>query len=347
MFSQIFAFLLQPICTDMPVNKSFQIRVEILDELLSSPRRRKMQELMDDLNERLHQDGYSRIGRHTFYNDIGHLESKLGAPIKRATKADPFIYYSEKFSIKNIPIDEEDVSLLRQAIEILKKATDLNIINDIDNIVTKLENKVHTNVPNRTTMIAFEEHTKALGQEHLDDLFNAVLNKCALKIAYQPFGKEIREWIIHPYMLKEYRNRWYLIGKSSKGKIALSIALDRIKKISNCKEAFEENDVFDPNTYFNDIIGITFPNDKKIEKIIIKVSPESADYVLTKPIHKSQEVLKKYADGWVTVRLSLYINFELKAHLLSYGPYIEVIEPIILKNAMQDLYEKGMGVYKK
>ena len=61
------------------------------------------------------------------------------------------------FSAFNVPIDDEDVSLLRQAIEILKKATDLNIINDIDDIVTKLENKVHTNVPNRATMIAFEE----------------------------------------------------------------------------------------------------------------------------------------------------------------------------------------------
>jgi len=329
----------------MPLNKSFQIRVEILDELLGSPRRRKMQELMDDLNERLEEGGYSRIGRHTFYNDIAHLENKIGAPIKRATKSDPYIYYSEKFSIKNVPIDEEDVSLLRQAIEILKKATDLNIIKDIDDIVTKLENKVHTNVPNRTAMIAFEEHTKALGQEHLDDLFNAVLNKCAIKIAYQPFGKDIREWIIHPYMLKEYRNRWYIIGKRSKGNIALSIALDRIRKISNCIEAFEENDLFDPNTYFNDIIGVTFPEDKKLEKIIIKVSSESADYILTKPIHKSQEVLKRYADGSVKVQLSLYINFELKAHLLSYGPKIEVLEPVILRESIRDLYKQGEKLY--
>ncbi|RYX99627.1 WYL domain-containing protein, partial [bacterium] len=158
---------------------------------------------------------------------------------------------------------------------------------------------------------------------------------------------DIREWIIHPYMLKEYRNRWYIIGKRSSGNIALSIALDRIRKISNCIESFEENDLFDPNTYFNDIIGITFPEDKSLERIIIKVSSESADYILTKPIHKSQEVLKKYADGSIKVQLSLYINFEFKAHLLSYGPNIKVIEPVLLKTAIQDLYEKGVEVYKK
>ncbi len=329
----------------MPLNKSFQIRVEILDELLGSPRRRKMQELMDDLNERLEEGGYSRIGRHTFYNDIAHLENKIGAPIKRATKSDPYIYYSEKFSIKNVPIDEEDVGLLRQAIEILKKATDLNIIKDIDDIVTKLENKVHTNVPNRTTMIAFEEHTKALGQEHLDNLFNAVLNKCSLKIFYQPFGKEIREWIISPYMLKEYRNRWYVIGRRSGTNIAINIALDRIKRISNCIEDFEENDLFDPNTYFNDLIGVTFPDEKVLEDVVIKVRKESADYVITKPIHKSQEVLKEYADGSVKVQMKMYINFELKAHLLSYGPRIEVVKPKNLRNSMLELYDEGRKIY--
>jgi predicted DNA-binding transcriptional regulator YafY len=329
----------------MPLNKSFQIRVEILDELLGSPRRRKMQELMYDLNERLEEGGYSRIGRHTFYNDIAHLENKIGAPIKRATKSDPYIYYSEKFSIKNVPIDEEDVGLLRQAIEILKKATDLNIIKDIDDIVTKLENKVHTNVPNRTTMIAFEEHTKALGQEHLDDLFNAVLNKCAIKITYQPFGKDIREWIFHPYMLKEYRNRWYVIGRITSTNYAINIALDRIKKLSNCKEVFQENDIFNPDTYFNDLIGVTFPKEKVLEEIIIKVNKESADYILSKPIHKSQQVLKEYADGSIKVQFQLYVNFEMQALLLSYGPNIEVIAPENLRQAISNLFTLGKENY--
>ncbi|RZK24324.1 MAG: WYL domain-containing protein [Flavobacterium sp.] len=329
----------------MPKNKNFQLRIEILDELLSSLRRRNMLELMDILNERLVEEGESRISRRTFYDDLNYLENKLGAPIKRATKVDPLIYYFEKFSIKNVPIDEEDVSLLRQAIEILKKATDLNIIKDIDDIVTKLENKVHTNVPNRTTMIAFEEHTKALGQEHLDDLFNAVLNKCALKISYQPFGKEIREWIIHPYLLKEYRNRWYVIGRISGAAFPVHLALDRIKKLSNCMDSFEENNLFDPNTYFNDLIGVSYPDNKVLETIILKVSKESADYILTKPIHRSQQLLKKYADDSIKIQITLFINFELKAHLLSYGPKLEVLEPESLRLTLKHLYNQGHELY--
>lgn len=306
-----------------------------------------MLELMELLNERIVEEGETRISRRTFYDDLNYLENKLGAPIKRATKADPSIYYYEKFSIKNVPIDEEDVSLLRQAIEILKKATDLNIIKDIDDIVTKLENKVHTNVPNRTTMIAFEEHTKANGQEHLDDLFNAVLNKCALKIGYQPFGKDIREWTIHPYLLKEYRNRWYVIGRISGAPFPVHLALDRIKKLSNCKDSFEENDLFDPNTYFNDLIGVSYPDNRVLETIILKIKKESADYIFTKPIHKSQQLLKTYADGSIKVEIALYINFELKAHLLSYGPNIEVLKPETLRNSISDLYTRGKELYKK
>jgi predicted DNA-binding transcriptional regulator YafY len=329
----------------MPVNKSFRIRVEILDELLGSLKKRTTEELMQDLNERLSDNGYKPISRKTFYNDLGYLESDLGAPIKRASKSDRFICYSEKFSIKNIPIDDEDVSLLRQAIEILKRATDLNIIKDIENIVSKLENKVHTNVPNNATMIAFEEHTKALGQEHLDNIFNAIVNKSAIKVKYKPFSKEVRDWLIHPYMLKEYRNRWFLIGKRSGSDSVINLALDRIQKINNSDDTYEENTLFDPDSYFNNVIGVTFPEERKLEKVILKVYKGAADYVMTKPIHKTQEVVKTYSDGSIQISLTLYINFELKSYLMSYGNGIEVIKPLSLRKEISALFEDCSRLY--
>lgn len=329
----------------MPSNKNFQVRIEILDELLSSPKKRKTQELMDELNKKLYDNGYSRIGRHTFFDDLAYLESKLGAPLKRATKSDPFICYSEKFSIKNIPIEEEDVNLLRQAIEILKKATDLNINQDIDEVVTRLENKVHTNLKDRGTIIAFEEHTKAIGQEHLDDLFNAIVTSSTVRIKYQPFAKDEKDWVVSPYMLKQYRNRWFLIGRVMGNKTPVNIALDRIKTLKNSKEPFEVNDLFDPDTYFNNLIGVSFPEEKKIETVIIQVSSSSANYILTKPIHKSQEVIQKFSDGSLKIAISVYLNYELKSHLLSYGPNIEVLEPSGLRNDIKSLFEQGISLY--
>ncbi|OLY90712.1 Predicted DNA-binding transcriptional regulator YafY, contains an HTH and WYL domains [Cnuella takakiae] len=329
----------------MPKNKNFQLRIEILDELLSSKRKRSIAELLDTLNNRLEASGNTAIGKRSLYDDLNYLENEKGAPIKRATKADPLIYYTEPFSIKNIPVPEEDVAYLRQAIEILKKATDLNIINDIENIVVKLENKVHTNIPNSTTMIAFEEHTKALGQEHLDDLFTAIRERCALKVIYKPFKKEARDWIIHPYMLKEYRNRWFLLCRYEGADHLMTLALDRIQKISNCRNEFIDNVLFDPDTYFNNLIGVTLPEASAPETIKIAVSEESADYIITKPLHKSQRVISAAGDPMI-IKVELFVNFELKSYLLSYGPRIRVLAPAHLREEMAALYNEGAAHYQ-
>ncbi|RYE58022.1 MAG: WYL domain-containing protein, partial [Sphingobacteriales bacterium] len=330
----------------MPRNKNFELRITLLDELLGSPRKRTFDELLEALNEHLEDGGQSKVSRRTLFNDLNEMETKKGAPIVRPTKSQPYIYYGEKFSIKNVPIDEEDISQLKQAISILKKATDLAIIHDLEGIISKLENKIHTNVPDSTTMIAFEEHTRSSGQNYFDDLFNAIKGKCALKITYQPFGQEPKEWLVSPYMLKEYNNRWFLICKRLGNTYPTNIALDRIKKIGNCTDLFEMNTLFDPDTYFNNLIGVSFPEDKSLETILIKINPKSADYVLTKPIHRSQEVVKKYADGGLKVSVQLYVNFELRSHLLSYGPRIEIIEPLKLREDMKLLYGEGADIYK-
>src|SRR5580765_8244950 len=154
----------------MPSTKNFAQRIEVLDEILSGIKKYLFDDLLELLNFRLEDKGFKKVSRETVFGDLRFLREK-GAPINQYSKSNPYYYYTEKFSLKNVPIDAEDVSLLRQAIDILKKATGISIINDIDAIVTRLENKVHTNVLSSVSMIAFEEHTQALGQEHIDNLF--------------------------------------------------------------------------------------------------------------------------------------------------------------------------------
>jgi predicted DNA-binding transcriptional regulator YafY len=328
----------------MPITKNILTRIEILDELLNSPQKRTINDLLKAVNKRLKQLDYEEVSKKTLQNDLSYLQRK-GAPVKRGSKKDPFIFYEESFSIKNVPISEEDISYLKKAIHILKKATDLNIINDVEEIVSRLENKIHTSVPAGATIIAFEQHTQAIGEEHIDNLFTAIQSKCSLKIAYQPFGKPLEAIIIHPYMLKEYRNRWFLLGQRE-GFASISVyALDRIKKVSNCKTEFKENPSFDPDKYFSNLIGVSLPNNSKVEEIVINVRKNAADYILTKPIHKTQEVVKEYADKSLRIRLFLHINYELKSTLLSYGPDIEVLAPASLRSLMQQSYAEGAKMY--
>lgn len=323
------------------------LRIEILDELLGGIKKRNYEELLDVLNEKLTEQGDRPVSLRTLQYDIANLAERKEAPIHRPDKKDVRVYYTEKFSLKTIPIDPEEVAILRNAVAILKKAANIHITKEVDEIISRLENRIHTNVADSNTMIAFEEHTEAGGKEYFEDLFNAIKEKSTIKLTYQPFGKEEREWLVHPYMLKEYRNRWFLIGRIGDSQKLSNIRLDSIKgKIKNTKEPFIENNLFDTETYFNNVIGVTIPAEQEPLAIIIKVAASSADYIRTKPIHKSQVITKENKDGSMRLELNLFNNYELKSTLMSYGPAVEVLKPDSLRNEMKTLYEDGVLKYK-
>lgn len=323
-------------------------RIEILDELLNSNKKRSYNELLDVLNKKLEANEEIAISERTLKYDISYLINEKLAPIHRPTKQDPHIYYTEKFSLKNIPVDEDDIASMKKAISILRKVTDIKLNSELDGIITKLENKVHTNVTDNKTIIAFEEHTQAKGREYFDEIFSAIHERSTLKISYQPFDKDAREWIIHPYMLKEFRNRWFLFARVGNNKVVSNLSLDRINgKIKNSSEPFLENDLFNPETYFNSLIGVTFPEDQKEpQDIIIIVYPELVNYIKTKPIHKNQTIIKEYRNDAIEVCVCLFINYELKSLLLSYGSGIEVTKPLTLREEMKNLFDQGSKMYE-
>lgn len=323
------------------------LRLEILDELLGSIKRRNYEDLLDALNEKLVEHGDKEVSLRTLQYDISDLINKKDAPIHRPDKKDDKVYYTEKFTLKDIPLDHDDISILKNAVAILRKATNIRLTKEVDEIISRLENRIHTNVPESSSMISFEEHTEAKGKEYFEELFTAIKEKCTVKLNYQPFGKEEREWLIHPYMLKEYRNRWFLIARIGNNNSLSNIRLDSIKgKIKNSKEPFLENDLFDPETYFNNVIGVTIPREQEPLDILIKVDASSADYIRTKPIHKSQIIKRENKDGSIQVELKLFNSYELKSTLMSYGPALEVMKPVVLRDEMKELFNKGAAIYK-
>ena len=72
-------------------------------------------------------------------------------------------------------------------------------------------------------------------------IFDAIICKQALKITYQPFNKPDKtEIIFSPYLLKEFRNRWFVFGKINEYSTITVLGLDRIKKIGNSNVIYDE-----------------------------------------------------------------------------------------------------------
>jgi predicted DNA-binding transcriptional regulator YafY len=330
----------------MPETRKPKDRAEILDELLSRGRWTGNQ-LLEKVNKKLADLDEKTINIRTLKRDLDYLDTKR-APLHRPVKGDMTYYYEEDFSIKNIPLESEEVRALKQAVAILRKVDNFQITKDLDLIVAKLENRIHTNVPDNQTIVQFEDHTFALGSNWYTDLFDAIREQNALSIVYQSYKHpEPKTYLVHPYLLKEFRNRWFLVGREGSSSRLLTLGLDRIKKIRMSDEKYRVNDLFDPETFYENVIGVSMDYDAKIQDIVVKINPVSAQHVESKPIHKKQEILKKEVDGSLIVKLHLIINYELKSILLGFGEGLEVLEPTSLRDEIRTQHEKSLSQYVK
>lgn len=334
----------------MPRNKNFTRRIEILDECL---RRRQKKWFIEDLlqvvNDKLDDKFGKQVSKRSLYDDLRYLQEEKDAPIKKYWEGQRVYYqYDDStYSVLNLPISDEEVGKLKDAVEILRQVNDFNLIDDVDMIVDKLEHTISTNLPDSISMIQFEKHTYSEGSKYIDDIFFAIKEKCVLKVTYQPFGVlEPQDWLVHPYLLKEYRNRWFLICRQDGTQRVTNLALDRIKRIKNSSLPFIENNLFDADTYYSCVVGVTFPEGEEPQDILLKVTGRQVYYVKTKPIHKSQEIVEESNDDTLVIKLRVINNYELQSVLLSYTPDIEVLRPISLRDQLKEKYLKVIELYR-
>lgn len=334
----------------MPDNKNFAYRIEIIDECLRNRLRKwTLQDLINAVNEKLEERYGKSASKRTVQDDIKYMKEEKGAPVEKSKEgAVTFFCYSDpNYSIKNLPIKEEEVNYLTDAISILRQVNDFKILDDVEEIVNKLQNTVSSNIEGSPAIIQFEKHTTALGTEYIDDIFSAIKEKTTLRVDYQPFkSKEPEQVIIHPYLLKEYRNRWFLIGRKGDAEVISNFALDRIKRVRNSNVIYIPNTLFDPDTYFKYLIGVTVPDGATIEEIDIKVAARQAPYVLTKPIHHTQHLVKEYESGDILIRLWLIANYELRSVLLSFGCDVEVLKPLTLRESIREVFQRALNNYE-
>ncbi|WP_332913299.1 WYL domain-containing protein [Algoriphagus boritolerans] len=134
-------------------------------------------------------------------------------------------------------------------------------------------------------------------------------------------------------MLKEFKNRWYLIGKSEDGQIQ-RFAFDRILEveISKVKKKGKGTD-FDLREYYNGVFGISNELDQPVEEVELIIGKLKAQYIKSMPFHSSQVVVSEREEG-VRVRLQVKINYDFVSEILSHGDEIIVVRPVKLKDAV-------------
>jgi predicted DNA-binding transcriptional regulator YafY len=321
----------------MPSNKNALIRYKYLDELLSDRHHYyDIHDLTEMCNERLYEDGFPEVTQRCIEKDIVFMqEAPFNADIERFRKGtrNCIRYADASFSIFNKELTDEECNLIREV---------LNTIGQFDGLANFewLESmKVGLGLKERPKIISFSNNPKLQNSNLLGVLFDHISNKVVIKLEYHRFTDNNRkEFIIHPYLLKQYNERWYLIGASDADDQMLTFAMDRIDKVTplpgmkfrKCKE--------DLTKRFKDVIGVTLYKNRDKEHILFWVSEQAKEYMKTKPIHESQicytnekeqELRQRFPrmTGGAFFSIDCIPNYELTRELTSFGKELIVLSP--------------------
>ena len=326
----------------MPVNRSQLIRMTTIDRCLQNRYRRwTLEDLIEACSEAIYEyEGRTEgVSRRTVQADIQLMRSdKLGyeAPIIVVDRK-YYTYADKNYSITNIPLSDNDVNTLQQAMDILRHFQVFSQFSPVTDIIDRLGDHIAVTTKQDIPAIHLEKNERLKGLEHVSTLYQYITKKKAITIRYKSFKADTpRNFNIAPYLLKEYRNRWFVVCYNYKGNDICNYALDRIISIEECKTIpFKENTFFDPEHYFDDVVGVTKDLKSKSQIVKLRIDSDQAPYVITKPLHISQEIVKQEDDGSIEITLNVVINLELEREILGFGNNIEVLQPRLLRHRIK------------
>lgn len=336
----------------MSINKLALIRYKTIDNCLKNRFRKwTLEDLIDECSEALYEfEGISDgVSKRTVQLDLQNMRSeKLGynAPIVVIDKK-YYTYEDKNYSITNSPLTHQDLGTLTEVLDVLKQFKGFSYFQELNSMVTKLEDKLYKQQNKGKSFIEFEKNDLLKGLDFIDPLHKMIISRSTIKITYQSFkAKAPNDIFLYPYLLKEYRNRWFVMGMNRKGKVLLNLALDRIISIQEVPdEPYIEAD-FDVHTYYNDSIGVSKMPNQRAQTIVMKIAPAHSPYIITKPMHGSQKILKEEEDGTI-FSINVVWNFELEREILGFGEHIIVLAPRRLRGIIKHRLNKNASLYLK
>lgn len=337
----------------MPTVKNAQIRFRIIDRCIRN--QYKPFPTKEDLRQACEENLFgSSHGEHisdsTIEKDLFAMRMDHDAPIKYSKREKGYYYEDPNFSLENIPLSEDDVDAIKFAANIFDQFKGVPVFKQFEYAIDKILDRVNIsqNIEDEAVnkYVQFESGVSMGGSEYLQPILEGIKEKRIITFDYQSFKSsksKIRR--VHPYLLKEYRNRWYVIGFSEDKGDIITYALDRIKDLQLTEDYFIEEKDFNSDDYFSYAMGIT---SGKGEPSLIRIEANEvlSKYLKSQPLHQSQTVLKEKKSGNVIFTYKLHITPELTMQLLSYGSEVKVLEPKSLVKKMTASAKEMLKLYK-
>ena len=314
----------------MANTKDYAMREMILDRCFSTGKEYTREELMAIVNKELEQRDMLPIrSRNTFSQDIIEMNEKLrkiygvyGIVFDDRHKKRYYRYRDGIDSIYNRELTAEEIERLHEVRSLLQGLRGMMEMDWLDQMTARFDQRA---MGANQTIASFEDGTAGDAKFFLS-LFDAIAHKQTMNIDYRRFGLDPKQRTIFPYYLKQYRRRWYLFAKILDHEFITCFSLDRVRSARINKEVEYRESTIDFNHYFDDIVGVTHPQDGVVEDVVIEGDSWAEYYLRTLPIHPLQQ-LESLGEEGCRVTMRLMVNRELEREILSYGEHLRVKAP--------------------
>ena len=192
------------------------------------------------------------------------------------------------------------------------------------------------------------EKRQASGLQHLEGIIYAIKNSKTVSLHYKKYWETAcQRKILQPYVLKEFRNRWYLLANEDDGKDFLlkTYGLDRITDFNIHNKTFTKKEI-DIDALFINSFGIVSTLHENPEKIILTFKQRQGGFVKSLPIHHSQKILIDNDEEY-KIEMTLVPTYDFYQELLTHAERLTIVEPSKVINEYLDFLNQATKMNSK
>ncbi|MCF8381784.1 MAG: WYL domain-containing protein [Bacteroidales bacterium] len=313
------------------------LRYHTIDRILNEKGRANTKDLLVAVAE-LNLD--FELNEQMIENDIKDMKSDpvLGyfAPIAYNKSENLYSYSDTNYSIQKHGLnkfEKEALLMIMHYFDYIKEHKNMHGLRGmIQKLVDTLRIRHNTDDFDSPEFVDSELSPDFGGSKFLGPLMEAIKTRRVVRLYYHPFYEDKPYFtIIHPYLIKEFKGRWYLIGLNDTKREIRTYGLDRIWELEETADTYIPK-TFKASDYFKNTVGIISPLGNPPE-IQIEVSKHQAQYLITQPLHGSQYI-ESENEEYVIFSYKVHPTYEFKALILAMGKDVRVLKPESFKKTL-------------
>lgn len=335
----------------MPKNKSAATRYRVIDQMLND--KRKPYPNLEQLAAKCSAVLVSDVSTSTIEKDIRAMREQApkgySAPIVYSKIEGGYVYGEVGFSIAELNLNEEEWSALQFASQLLYQYKDVPVFSNFKNAIERINTRFALGIDGNDKVldevVQFEKAVHTNGMEFIEIIYSAIKNKQAVEFKYRNvYKKTTSSSSLIPNLIKEHRNRWYVIGWSTEKEKYTTYALDRMSDVNVLEGTVKKRSDFNASSFFQNSTGIMESNTKP-EEVLLTIKKPISDLVLLEPLHATQKLINEKNDR-VQITLKVLVNEEFMFKILGMGSYCIVDKPASLRKSIKGAIQHMSANYK-